>query len=127
MTRPDWLILLAIWEFLSGFVAFLGMVAIAVFAMPQSAWMFGIARTGMLFGLSVALLFLLCWVALSAAAGIGLIIGKEWGRMLAIVHSAVGLVNVPIGTVIGILALIYLMKADTKQYFQSAHKAATPS
>jgi len=106
MKRPDWLILLAIWEFLSGFLAFLGMVAIAVFAMPQSAWLFGIARTGMIFGLSIALLFLLCWVSLSAAAGIGILVGKEWGRILAVVHSAVGLVNVPIGTVISILALI---------------------
>jgi len=120
MKRPDWVILLAIWEFLSSFGAFIGVIAIAVFAWPQSAWLQGIARTGMLFGLSIALLVLLTYMALSVAAGIGLVTGKEWGRILAIVHSAVSLLNIPIGTIIGIIALIYLTKEDVRQYFQSA-------
>jgi hypothetical protein len=48
--------------------------------------------------------------------------GKDWGRILAIVHSAVSLLNIPIGTVIGIIALIYLTKEDVREYFQSAPK-----
>ncbi len=122
MKRPDWLILLAIWEFLTAFFSVLGMAAIVVFAMPQHLILYGIARAGLLFGLSIALLILACYVALSIAAGIGLILGKEWGRILAVVHSAVSLFNIPIGTVIGILGLIYLTKADTKQYFQLGQK-----
>jgi hypothetical protein len=34
MKKPDLLVLIAIWEFISAFVAFIGIVAIAVFAIP---------------------------------------------------------------------------------------------
>jgi len=123
MKRPDWVILLAIWQFLSAFVAFIGVIAIAVLALPYGS-LWGAARVGMLFGLSVAMVILLSFVALSVGAGIGLIIGKEWGRITAIIHSALSLLNIPIGTVIGILALISLTKPDVREYFQSAGKPA---
>jgi hypothetical protein len=131
MKKPDLLILIAIWEFISAFVVFIGIVAIAVFAFPAvlgvwSDWGYndgmmlndsGMGRPGAIFGLSVAILILLCYLALAIASGIGLLTGKEWGRITAIVHSALSLFSIPIGTVIGVLAIIYLTKQEVKDYF----------
>jgi hypothetical protein len=43
--------------------------------------------------------------------------GKEWGRITAIVHSALSLFSIPIGTVIGVLSIIYLTKLEVKEFF----------
>ena len=122
MKKPDLLILIAIWEFLTALGAFIGVIAIAVFAFPQVTMLGNIARVGGLFGLSVGMVLLLAYLALSAIAGIGLIMGKEWGRISAIIHAAVSLLRIPFGTIIGILALIYLVKPEVKEYFQTAEQ-----
>jgi hypothetical protein len=49
--------------------------------------------------------------------GIGLLKGREWGRILSIIHAALNLLWVPVGTVIGVLILIYLTKTETQEYF----------
>ena len=117
MKRPDLLILIAIWEFLSAFVAFIGVGAIAIFAFPAMAWGLGYYPVGPIFGLSVAILVLLCFVGLAVAGGIGLLNGKEWGRILSIAHAALSLLWIPVGTVIGILSIIYLTRPDVAAYF----------
>ena len=63
-------------------------------------------------------LVLLTYIGLSVAAGVGLIIEREWGRILAIIHSALIVIWIPIGTVIGVLSLIYLTKPEVRQYFE---------
>ena len=138
MKKPDLLVLIAIWEFITAFMAFIGIVAIAVFAFPAVLGVWGtidwgysygmmgngdMPRVGAIFGLSVAILFLLCFLALAVLGGIGLLTGKEWGRITAIVHSALSLVMVPVGTVIGILSIIYLVKPEVKDYFNPPPKA----
>lgn len=132
MKKPDLLILIAIWEFITAFVVFIGIVAIALFAFPTVLGIWGeweyygngmiwssgdIPRTGAIFGLSIAILILLCYMVLAIAGGIGLFTGKEWGRITTIVHSALSLFSVPIGTVIGVLSIIYLTKPEVKDYF----------
>jgi len=65
----------------------------------------------------------LCWVVFGAFALIafvtayGLWNGKGWARMIAIVLAIIQLINIPIGTIIGIIILIYLFKDDVKAYF----------
>jgi len=131
MKKPDLLILIAIWEFISAFVVFIGIVAIAVFAIPAALGEWGnwgyrsgmmwhngnMPRVGAVFGLSLAILILLCYMALAITSGIGLLTRKEWGRITAIVHSALSLFSIPFGTVIGILSIIYLTKEEVKEYF----------
>ena len=118
MKRPDLLILVAVWEFITAGVALIGISAIAVFAFPEVIGpMWGPALVGGLFGLSIAVLVLLCFVGIAVAGGIGLLKGKEWGRTLSIIHAALGLLNVPVGTVIGILIIVYLTKTDVREYF----------
>lgn len=44
------------------------------------------------------------------AAGIGLLVSRSWGRILALVVGFIGLLNFPIGTAIGIYAIWVLMQ-----------------
>ena len=144
MKKPDLLVLIAIWEFITAFIVLIGIAAIAVFAFPAVLGNWGnwnngmpyngyyngmmgnygnVPMVGAVFGLSVAILILFCYLVVAIIAGIGLLTGKEWGRITAIVHSALSLFSIPIGTVIGVLSLIYLTKADVKAYFVPPPKA----
>ena len=129
MKKPDLLILIAIWQFITAFGALIGIAAIAVFAFPAvtgywdtGSWGGMGWRDGMMggvFGLSVGILFLLCFLAFAVAGGIGLMLnrGREWARIISIVHSALSLFAIPIGTIIGTLSIIYLVKQEVRDYF----------
>ncbi len=118
MKKPDLLPLIAAWEFFTAFSALIGIGAIAVFAFPGVvAEVFGQAIVGAVFGLSLAVLVLLLYIGLAVTGGIGLLKGKEWGRILGIVHAALTMSLIPIGTVIGVLSLIYLTRDELRDYF----------
>jgi len=120
MKRPDLLIVIAIWEFLSALGSLIGIVAILVFAFPGISPYAGPPDAGSIFGLSIGMLFLLGGAGIAVAGGVGLILGEEWGRILTIVHAALNLPIFPIGTAIGILVLIYLTKTEVRDYFRGA-------
>jgi hypothetical protein len=110
--RLNLLLLIAIWEFITALLALIGISAIAVFAFPEVIDPFvGAAIPGTIFGLSVAILILLCYIGLAVAGGIGLLQGKEWGRVLSITHGTLTLFFPPFGTIIGILVIIYLTRS----------------
>ncbi len=120
MKRPDLLILIVIWQFVSAFMAGVGIIAIAVFVLPavfDVAW--GNLAIGSTVFIGFGLLVLLGYVGLAVAAGVGVLLGKEWGRILAIVHAALSAMNLPVGTVIGVLSLVYLTKPEVKAYFEA--------
>ena len=120
MKRPDLLLLIAIWEFITAFGAFIGISIIAVFAFPDAinhTW--GSATPGVIFGFSIAILVLLCYIGIAIAGGIGILQGKEWGRILSIAHAALNLFSFPIGTVIGILSIIYLTRPEVMDYIKA--------
>jgi len=122
MKRPDLLILIAMWEFISMLGALIGISAIAVFAFPSVNELYGIAHVGGIFGLIIAMLMLLLTAGIALAAGIGLLRGKEWGRVLSIAYAAISLICIPFGTIIGILVIIYLTKTEVREYFESAQE-----
>ncbi len=122
MRRPDLLILIAVWEFMSAFGAFIGIISISVFAFPEVASLGGIGSAGGIVGLSIAVLVLMFYLIIAIAGGIGLLGGKEWGRILSLVHAALSLLWIPIGTIIGILIIVYLMKPEIRDYFESTQK-----
>jgi len=119
MKRPDLIILIAVWEFLTVFGALIGICAIAIFAFPEVAQEWGTDLIGGVFGLSIGILVLLCYLFIALVGGIGVLIGKEWGRVFTIVHAALSLLCIPFGTIIGILVIIYLGKPEVKEYFGS--------
>jgi hypothetical protein len=51
-------------------------------------------------------------------AGIGLLKRKEWGRILTLVLSVIGLMNVPIGTAVGIYSIWTLVQEETISLFK---------
>ncbi len=67
---------------------------------------------------------MICWVVFLVIAlfyfliAFGLLKGKKWARTLAIIFAIIGLINIPIGTIISIIILIYLFKPEVKAYFQ---------
>ncbi len=50
-------------------------------------------------------------------AGIGLLLHANWARYLGLVVGFINLLNIPIGTVIGVYAIWVLMKEDTEKEF----------
>lgn len=53
-------------------------------------------------------------------AGIGLLKRKEWARILTLILSFLSLINIPLGTALGIYSLIILLKEETVQLFRAA-------
>ena len=111
MKRHDGLVLIAVWDFLTALWLLIPVVAIAIFAFPDTD------DAGGYFGLSIATMVLLSLLGISLAAGIGLLTRKEWGRILAIVHAAMSLIVIPLGTIIGALSLVYLTRSEIREYF----------
>ena len=130
MKRPDLLVLIAVWMFLSAFGILIGIAAVSsvfFFAYPWMWWdgmmggwnMWGAPNISVIaiFGLSIAVLVMVAYFILALMGGIGLLRGREWGRILSIIHAALTLFSVPFGTAIGVLILIYLTKNEVKEYF----------
>ena len=134
MKRPDLLVLIAVWMFLSAFGIFIGIAAVCsafFFAYPWMGWehgmwngwgMWDIPQMGGIafIMLGIVALVMVAYFVLALMGGIGLLRGREWGRILSIVHAALSLFWVPVGTVIGILTLIYLTKAEVREYFEAS-------
>ena len=60
-------------------------------------------------------------------AGFGLLAYKPWARILAIVIAAINLINIPIGTILGIYALWALLHKDSERLFAGAPQTLTHS
>ena len=70
-------------------------------------------------GSSVGILLMVLAIP-GALAGYGLLKRKTWGRILAIVVGILGLLNIPIGTLIGGYTLWVLLQDDAELDFQPA-------
>ena len=120
MKRPDLLILITVWQFITAFFALVGICAIAVFVFPDAVGpLWGQALAGVIFGLSISILVLLVFTGIAISGGIGILRGQEWGRVMGIIHAALSLIAFPIGTIIGILVIIYLAKPEVSEYFRA--------
>jgi len=122
MRRPDELILIAVWEFVSAIGMAIGISAIFVFAFPEVSDLWGLEKAAGIFGLSVGVIILFLSACLAVAGGIGLLAGKEWGRILSLVYATFSLLRIPFGTIIGILVIVYLVKPQVKEYFETDKK-----
>lgn len=58
-------------------------------------------------------------------AGWGILNYREWARILGIVLAAINLLNVPIGTAIGVYSLWVLVQDRTAQMFRAAKTRPT--
>jgi hypothetical protein len=65
-------------------------------------------------------LFLLLFSLPGIIAGYGLLRLRPWARILAIVLSALNLMNFPLGTLIGVYGLWILLSAETEPLFRKS-------
>jgi hypothetical protein len=121
MGRPTGVTILAVLYFIQGIMMLMvpiifSMCLGSMFSLP------GVEESGADEGLFAA--GAMCWIVFGILAlfyfivGIGLLKGQNWARIVAIILAIIGLLNVPIGTIISIIILLYLFKADVKAYFQ---------
>ncbi len=121
MKKPDLLVLVIVWQFLSAFLALIGLLSVAIVAFPDAtASMWGSALPGFIFGISIVVLVLLSYIIISIIAAAGIIKNKDWGRIMGIVQAALSIFGPPVGTVAGILILVYLLRQDVEEFFKSA-------
>jgi len=57
-------------------------------------------------------------------AGIGLLKRRPWARILGIIVAVLSLVNIPIGTIVGIYGLWVLFSRETEQLLESGVASA---
>lgn len=64
----------------------------------------------------------------SLITGYGLLYFKSWARIVGIVLSAVSLINIPLGTAVGVYGLWVLLNKETERLFDVAQPtAASPT
>lgn len=69
---------------------------------------------------SVLTVFLLVVSLPGIIVGVGLLKFKPWARIFGIVLSALHLINIPIGTALGIYGLWVLLNSETERLFNPA-------
>ncbi|HXX59556.1 MAG TPA: hypothetical protein VEI27_02640 [Dehalococcoidales bacterium] len=139
MKKPDLLILIAVWQFITATVALLfigGIVAIGFAGMMNNwgnnvhlGWNYGdMPMWAGIIGLSIVLLIMLLYAALAISGGVGLLMrkGYEWARIVSIIHNSISLIAVPAGTIIGALVIIYMTRQDVRQYFNPPAEPKPP-
>ena len=72
-------------------------------------------------------IFLLLLSVPSIIAGIGLLYFKPWARILAIIVSALHLMNIPFGTALGIYGLWVLFSPKSQSLFMANQTTQTSS
>ena len=127
MNRPSGLVLIAVWEFLTAAGAMVAISLLASFFLAElpfwytwlEGWewrmydstilpVFPFFVVGVMFGYFLAALL----------GGIWLLSGREWGRILSIIHAGLSFFVFPVGTIIGVVSLIYLTRPEVRDFFR---------
>ena len=83
-------------------------------------------RVTAIVGPAVAL-FLIATSLPGIIGGVGLLMWKNWARILVIILAVLDLFNIPIGTALGIYTLWVLLKDETAQLFSARPRPLAPS
>jgi type IV pilus assembly protein PilA len=108
-TRPGWVTLLAVLSFAAVLPCLIVTAAIAVpmfispTPTPAAMWIIPVLGLG--------------FAVLNLIIGIGLWRLRPWARTVQIVFAIIGLLGVPIGTLISVILLVYLFKPGSKILF----------
>ena len=106
----------AIFFILGGFI-FIFLAGIGLASGDQTA-----AAILSIVGSSVGILMVVLAIP-ELLAGYGLLKGKSWGRILAIVVGILSLFNFPLGTLIGFYSLWVLLPGEAESYFVATKPA----
>ncbi|HUP38633.1 MAG TPA: hypothetical protein VM115_00825 [Vicinamibacterales bacterium] len=97
-----------------GLMALLGIIGVAGAASDPDAWMAVpiLGFTGVALGV-----FMLMLSVPGIIAGAGLLKFRPWARILTIVLSTLNLINIPIGTILGVYGLWVMLSDDGSRLF----------
>ena len=120
--RPDKVTLIAVWFGISAafslFVAVTSVLMLLGILLPEIG---NDPEAGMVtFGLSSGVFLFSGLGVLNIAAVVGVLQLREWGRWLAMVLAIMGLIFVPIGTIVGVFIIRYLLTDEARHAFGSA-------
>ena len=120
MSRDDGIKLIAIYHFVAAALWLLGALAVLLIPLVVVAGPYAPPSDRLVVLSLFGLIFLvLCALAvLFLATGIGLWRRMEWARWAAIVLAILGLLNFPVGTVIGLAILWFLLREDVVAVFR---------
>jgi len=121
MTKQNHITLLGVLHIARG--AFVLLVGVLLFAVLTGIGAITEDHTalGVLGFIGTALMLLLTALAIpSVIAGIGVLLRREWGRIMALVVGILSLIDIPIGTAIGVYSIWVLMNDETRALFQEA-------
>jgi general secretion pathway protein G len=116
MARPGLVTAIAILDFFGALMMLI--FSVASFSFSGSSSTQGADRPVMMVFGAITLLF----AAANIAAGAGLWKLRDWGRTLQIILSCLGLVAVPLGTIISILLLVYFTRPHVKILFSGKRR-----
>jgi uncharacterized BrkB/YihY/UPF0761 family membrane protein len=110
-----------LWLAISAFRLIPGLILVALWGarpysplIPAYMWAPG-AAIGMVF---------LFFAGIGIAAGCGLLARQPWARMLAIIFGVLSLVDIPLGTAIGVYTLWLFLPAESEQEYKTMSRAA---
>lgn len=83
-----------------------------------------IAVEAVRFALGFAAIAALATGAVSIVGGVGMLQGSPWGRTAGYIASGVALLNIPLGTAVGIYGIVALGMEDAHMHFEEAHATA---
>ncbi len=119
MTKQNHITLLGVLHIARG--AFVLLIGVLLFAILTGIGAISEDNTalGVLGFIGTALMLLFIALAIpSVLAGIGVLLRREWGRIMALVVGILSLIDVPIGTAIGVYSIWVLMNDETRLLFQ---------
>jgi len=119
MTKQNHITLLGVLHIARG--AFVLLIGVLLFAILTGIGAISEDTTalGVLGFIGTALMLLFIALAIpSVLAGIGVLLRREWGRIMALVVGILSLIDVPIGTAIGVYSIWVLMNDETRLLFQ---------
>lgn len=108
-------------------VLFLGMLGFGLFT--GIGVLSGDATAMGILGLigTVAIVFMSVIGIPSILAGVGLLQRREWGRVLALVVGILSLIDIPLGTALGVYTLWALVNDDIRKAFTAGNNIKSPS
>ena len=127
MKKPDMLVPIAVWEFFTAAIIIIPISALIIIFFANvpdwRMWMVDWDGPNVMLlariAISFVILIFIAYFVLAVMGGIWLLQGHEMGRTLSIVHGALSLLCIPIGTVVGALVLVYLTRPEVRDYFQT--------
>jgi hypothetical protein len=128
MTQQSHITLLGVLHIARG--ALLLLIGVALFIILTAAGVLSEDETavGVLAIIATVIMFIFLIIAIpSIVAGIGVLMRREWGRITALVVGVLSLVDIPIGTALGVYTIWILMNDEMRPLFQGTSASHTPT